>query len=81
MAGAHSDVTRKLVQMLRTMGHHELANQLPNQPLHGRCACTPACTSALTAPPGSSGTYLIWLELGSETIGQASHNPDRVVSR
>jgi hypothetical protein len=76
MTEAQPHVSRELVRVLHAMGHHDLADQLPDQPFHGRCTCTPNCTFALTAPPGSSGTSMIWLELDGETIGQASLNPD-----
>ena len=76
MATALPEVTAGIVAVLHQMGHPELAEPLPSQRFYGRCRCKPGCAFALTAWPGSSGTYMTWLQLDGEIIGQASLDPD-----
>jgi hypothetical protein len=76
MAQAMPEVTERLVDLLRDLGHHDLAAALPAQRFHGRCHCRPECRFALTAPQGASGSLMVWLEIvEDEPIGQASLHP------
>ncbi|WP_212825431.1 hypothetical protein [Polymorphospora rubra] len=76
MADVLPQVTSVMVDILDELGEPELAAALPDQRFHGRCRCRPDCRFALTAPPGSSGTYMLWLESADETLGEADLDPD-----
>ena len=77
MAVILPEVTAQIAAVLHQMGYRDLAETLPCQRFYGRCPCKPGCTFALTAPQGSSGTGMVWLEIDGQTIGQASVSPDR----
>lgn len=76
MATAFPDVTARVVALLNHMGHSDLADSLAGQYFYGRCHCRPGCTFVLTAPPGSSGSLMVWLEIAGETVGEASLDPE-----
>ncbi|GAA1866385.1 hypothetical protein [Asanoa iriomotensis] len=76
MATIFPDATARVAGVLRELGHSDLADSLPAQHFHGRCHCKPGCTFVLTAPPGSSGSLMIWLEVSEETVGEVSVDPD-----
>jgi hypothetical protein len=76
MADLLPEITSLVVDILRDLGESELAARLPEQRFHGRCRCRADCTYAMSAPPGSSGTFMLWLELGGEILGEASLDPD-----
>lgn len=71
-------VTSHLIDILHGLGQPEpeLAARLQRQSFHGRCRCRPGCEFALTAPRGSGGTFMLWLEVDGETIGEADLDPD-----
>jgi hypothetical protein len=75
MATVFPEVTIRIVEILRETGYPELADPLPAQRFYGRCHCKPGCSFVLTAPPGSSGGLMVWLEVSGETVGEASLNP------
>lgn len=75
MATVFPEVTIRIVEILRETGYPELADPLPAQRFYGRCHCKPGCSFVLTAPPGSSGSLMVWLEDSGETVGEASLNP------
>lgn len=75
MAAAFPEAVTRIVEALRQMGYPDLADSLPSQQFYGRCQCKPGCSFALTAPPGSAGSLMIWLEASGEIIGEASLDP------
>ena len=75
MAAAFPEVTTRIVEILRETGYPELAGPLPAQRFYGRCHCRPGCSFVLTAPPGSSSSLMVWLEVSGETVGEASLDP------
>jgi hypothetical protein len=75
MATAFPEVTTRIIEILRGTGYPDLADPLPAQRFLGRCHCKPGCSFALTAPPGSSGSLMVWLEAAGETVGEASLDP------
>ncbi|WP_203924944.1 hypothetical protein [Rugosimonospora africana] len=75
MVVAFPEVTIRVAEILREMGYPDLADSLPTQRFYGRCRCKPGCSFVLTAPPDSSGSLMIWLEVSGETIGEVSLDP------
>ncbi|MDG4826362.1 hypothetical protein O7635_31310 [Asanoa sp. WMMD1127] len=75
MAVAFPDVTARVVAVLREMGYGDLADSLPAQRFYGHCRCRDGCSFLLTAPPGSSGSLMIWLEVSGEAVGEVSLDP------
>jgi hypothetical protein len=76
MGEAFPDVTSVLVGLLAELGEADLAARLPRQGFYGRCDCKPGCRFVLTAPAGSSGSRMLWLEVGGEIVGEVSLDPD-----
>jgi hypothetical protein len=76
MATVFPDVTARVVALLKQMGHSDLADSLAGQPFYGRCHCRPGCSFVLTAPPGSSGSFMVWLEIAGDPVGEVSLDPE-----
>jgi hypothetical protein len=68
-------VTRRVTELLRKIGEPERADGLLDQRFYGRCGCGEDCEFFLTAPSGSSGGHMLWLEDGEDVIGQVSLDP------
>jgi hypothetical protein len=64
------------VRVLAGMGEPGLAAILPRQGFYGRCGCEAGCRFVLTAPAGSSGSLMLWLEVGGNIVGEVSLDPD-----
>jgi len=75
MGEAFPEVTGVLVGLLADMGEPDLAARLPRQGFCGRCGCKPGCTFVQTAPAGSSGSLMLWLEAGGNIVGEVSLDP------
>lgn len=76
MGEVFPEVTRVLVRLLADMGEADLAARLPRQGFYGRCCCKPGCRFVQTAPAGSSGSLMRWLEAGDSIVGEVSLDPD-----
>lgn len=61
--------------ILVDMNEPELAASLLGQRFHGRCDCAPGCRFVLTAPAGSSGSQMLWLETAGDVVGEVSLDP------
>jgi hypothetical protein len=72
MAAAFPEATTQVVRVLRQMGYTNLADSRPSQRFYGQCHCKSGCSFVLTAPPDSTGTLMVWLEVEGEIIGEAS---------
>jgi hypothetical protein len=70
------EVSAVLARALAGLGEPELAARLPFQGFHGRCGCKPDCRFVLTAPAGSSGSLMLWLEVDGDIAGEVSLDPD-----
>ncbi|GIH11207.1 hypothetical protein Rhe02_92740 [Rhizocola hellebori] len=61
--------TEAVATILVDMNEPELATSLLGQRFHGRCDCVPGCRFVLTAPAGSSGSQMLWLESAGDVVG------------
>lgn len=68
--------TSRVAEILVELGESRLAERLLDQRFYGRCDCRPDCQFVLTAPAGSSGPYMLWLEVAGEIVGEVSLDPD-----
>ncbi|GIG03205.1 hypothetical protein Cci01nite_82980 [Catellatospora citrea] len=67
--------TEIVATILVDMIEPELAASLLGQRFHGCCDCTPGCRFVLTAPAGSSGPQMLWLEAAGDVVGEVSLDP------
>ncbi|MEV0728203.1 hypothetical protein [Polymorphospora sp. NPDC050346] len=67
--------TEIVAAILVGMNEPELAASLLGQQFHGRCDCRPGCRFVLTAPAGSSGSQMLWLETAGDVVGEVSLDP------
>lgn len=82
-AGQHPllvDVFPDLVADIVVLLHAEdeddsLADTVETLLFHGVCTCTATCTNLLTAPPGSSGSWMVQLERNGEDVIWLSLDP------
>jgi hypothetical protein len=70
------EISVALAGTLTGLGEPELAASLPFLGFHGRCGCKPGCRFVLTAPAGSSGSLMLWLEVGDDIVGEVSLDQD-----
>ena len=75
MGEVFPEVTGVLAGLLADMGEPGLAARLPRQGFYGRCGCKPGCRFVQTAPAGSSGSLMLWLEAGGNIAGEVSLDP------
>jgi hypothetical protein len=68
-------VTEVVATILADMNEPELAASLLGQQFHGRCDCVPGCRFVLTAPAGSAGSLMLWLEAAGDVVGEVSLDP------
>jgi hypothetical protein len=68
--------TSRVAEILVEVGESGLAERLLRQGFYGRCDCRSDCRFVLTAPAGSSGSLMLWLEVAGDIVGQVSLDPD-----
>jgi hypothetical protein len=67
MADVFPDLTADIVRLLRATDPDDpLAETIEDLPFHGPCTCSPTCTNLLTAPFGSSGSWMVQVERDGE---------------
>ncbi|MFI6451792.1 hypothetical protein ACIBF6_09580 [Streptosporangium amethystogenes] len=70
------ELAADIVTLLRAEDeNHSLANTIEDLLFYGVCTCSATCTNLLTAPPGSSGSWMVQLEQNSEDVIWLSLDP------
>ncbi|GII52404.1 hypothetical protein Pth03_07930 [Planotetraspora thailandica] len=70
------DLTADIIALLRVQNENDpLADAVEDLLFYGVCTCSATCTNLLTAPPGSSSSWMVELERDGESVIWLSLNP------
>jgi hypothetical protein len=76
LADVFPDLAADIALLLRAEDEdHPLAGTIEDLLFYGPCPCSPTCTNLLTAPLGSSGTWVAPLQRDGEHVIWLSLNP------
>ncbi|TQS18091.1 hypothetical protein [Microbispora hainanensis] len=63
------DLAAEIITLLREQDESDpLADTVKDLLFYGVCTCKPTCANLLTAPPGSSGCYVVQLERDGDHV-------------
>ncbi|WP_182886491.1 hypothetical protein [Microbispora sp. H10885] len=69
LADVFSGLTAEIIALLREQNENDsLVDVVEDLPFYGVCTCSFTCTNLLTAPLGSSGTWIVRLERDGEDV-------------
>lgn len=76
LADAFPDLTAEIITLMREQNQNDpLAGTVEDLLFYGVCTCSATCANLLTAPLGSSGSWMVQLERNGEDVVWLSLDP------
>ncbi|MEW9527394.1 hypothetical protein [Microbispora sp. NPDC049125] len=76
LADVFPDLTAEIITLLGEQDENgPLAGKVGGLLFYGACTCSSMCTNLLTAPPGSSGSWMVQLKRNGEDVILLSLDP------